>query len=353
MKRAGKAVGKIVALSAVAVPLFSGAVYADTKIFGNLHMSVDWVDSDNGGDDSAYVSSNTSVLGFQGQEDLGGGLKGIWQIAQVVGMDEGTGNFATFNSYLGLAGGWGALIAGKHDDPFKNFNDRLNPFAATIGDNRTIMGTDLSPNAQGSDTFNFRSNNIIQYTSPKLSGFLVKAAYSTGYGNEPLTDAAPDTDATTASAEYENGPFMLGVAYSDNKAIDAEGLRIGGKVSFGPATVGGVYEQLDSGDTPASASFERDAWSLWAGVKFGNNLVQALYSQADDVEDTSDTGADLMTIGLWHSLSKTTQVYGMYAALDNDANSTRGLARWGHGDHFVPTAGGDPSGFSIGILQKF
>lgn len=353
MKRAGKAVGKLMALSAVAMPLFSSAAYADTRVFGNLHVSVDWADADNGNDSSAYVSSNTSVLGFQGQEDIGGGLKGVWQIAQVISLDEGSGQFATFNSFVGLAGGWGALIVGKHDDPFKNFNDRLNPFAATIGDDRTIMGTqaNVPPTSQGKDTFNFRANNTVQYTSPKLSGFLVKAAYSAGYNGDEAPDN--DTDATTASAEYENGPFMLGVAYSDNNAIDATGLRIGGKVSFGPATVGGVYEQLDSGDTPASASFDRNAWALWAGYTIGSNLVQALYSQADDYDGVSDSGASLWTVGLWHNLSKTTQLYGMYAALDNDANSRRGLARWGHGDHFVPVAGGDPSGFSVGILQKF
>ncbi len=350
MTRAGKAVGKLMALSAVAVPLFSSAVYADTKIFGNLHLSVDWADADDGKDSSAYVSSNTSILGFQGQEDIGGGLKGVWQIAQVISIDEGSGQFATFNSYVGLAGGWGTLIAGKHDDPFKNFNDRLNPFAATIGDDRTIMGTqaDVSPTSPGKDTFNFRATNIVQYTSPRLSGFLVKAAYSAGYNNNEAPDN--DNDATSASAEYENGPFMLGIAYSDNKALDATGLRIGGKASFGPATVGGVYEQLDS-DT--KASFDRDAWTLWARYNFGSNFVQALYSQADDYEGVSDSGAELWTVGLWHSLSKRTQLYGMYAALDNDANSRRGLARWGHGDHFVPAAGGDPSGFSVGILHKF
>ena len=48
------------------------------------------------------VTSNSSLIGFQGAEDLGNGLKAIWQVESGLAIDTGGGNFGTRDTFIGL-----------------------------------------------------------------------------------------------------------------------------------------------------------------------------------------------------------------------------------------------------------
>jgi predicted porin len=335
------------ALLAAGVLLVSSGASADVKIWGQAHLSLDNVDV--GPETRTALASNTSILGVRGSEDLGDGMNAIWQVAQVVNMD-GTGEstFATFNSFAGITGPWGRAIAGIHDTPFKMFNDRLNPFAATLGDNRTFMGTGDRGQPQPGTHYNVRSRNILMYTSPNMNGFQGMIAYSTDYRGQ-----GTDEDIWSASVQYANETYQVGLAYEDHDSIDGStGLRLGGRVSLGQFQIGGVFEQID-GDPVTSPHLDRNAWSLWGAYKVGPATLRALYGTVDSYSGSSDTGADLWTAGVWYSLSKRTDIYALYAAIDNEDASQRALGRWGHGEHYVPELGGNPEGFSLGLFHKF
>ncbi|MEB0178335.1 porin, partial [Undibacterium sp. CCC3.4] len=58
---------------------------------------------------------NTSRLGFRGNEDLGGGLKAIWQLEGGVILDTGTSDGDLFGrqANVGLQGDFGRIVAGR------------------------------------------------------------------------------------------------------------------------------------------------------------------------------------------------------------------------------------------------
>ncbi len=75
----------VVALSAACA---SPLALADVTIYGTMNSSLESVkatgaaNSANDVKSTSRVSSNTSKIGFKGQEDLGNGLKAIWQVEQ-------------------------------------------------------------------------------------------------------------------------------------------------------------------------------------------------------------------------------------------------------------------------------
>ena len=74
---------KLIALAVAAAVAAPMSVAADVKIYGKMHASWDWTDSnDNANDDSDDSTGvfRASRLGFKGSEDLGGGLSAIWQV---------------------------------------------------------------------------------------------------------------------------------------------------------------------------------------------------------------------------------------------------------------------------------
>ncbi|OOG23415.1 hypothetical protein B1C78_11375 [Thioalkalivibrio denitrificans] len=342
----------LLAATALAV---AGAAAADVEIWGQAHLSLDRVNDsftdpgDPTPESQTRFSSNTSILGLRGSEDLGDDSRLVWQIAQVINMD-GTGDmsFTTFNSFAGLTGSWGRAIVGIHDTPFKMFNDQLNPFAATLGDNRTIMGTgDRGQPMQGTH-YNVRARNVAMYTTPNLNGFQGMVAYSTDYRGQDR-----DEDIWSASIRYTTPQFQVGLAYEDHDEVDgSKALRLGGRVNLGQFQIGGVYETID-GDSTDSPHLDRDAWSLWGAYRTGPYTLRALYATVDSYSGSSDTGADLWTVGIWRNLSERTNVYALYAALNNEDNSQRALGRFGHGEHYIPELGDNVAGVSLGLFHRF
>ncbi|MGH8771704.1 MAG: porin, partial [Burkholderiales bacterium] len=59
------------------------------------------------------VSSNSSNIGFRGTEDLGNGLKAIFQLESSINLDAGGGNLGGRNSNVGLTGAWGTVFYGQ------------------------------------------------------------------------------------------------------------------------------------------------------------------------------------------------------------------------------------------------
>jgi|SRR5690349_20490080 len=115
---------------ALGVP--AAALAQEVQIYGRANVGVDSYSATGATAGSGSdVKSRTRVfdqgsrLGFRGTEDLGGGLKAIWQIESGVNIDTGsangqsgaantsTGTLATRDSYAGLEGGFGRVQFGR------------------------------------------------------------------------------------------------------------------------------------------------------------------------------------------------------------------------------------------------
>ena len=109
----------------------SAGALADATIYGTFNAALESVSATGATAGSASdvrqtqrVTSNTSKIGFKGQEDLGNGVKALWQVEQEVSIDDGgarKGAWAGRNSFVGLEGGFGKVLLGNHDSAYKMF----------------------------------------------------------------------------------------------------------------------------------------------------------------------------------------------------------------------------------------
>lgn len=345
---------KLYAALVTALCAASFAAQADEtyKIYGKARASVDF--TDDGSNNVTNVSSNSSRLGFKGSEDLGNGLRALFQFETLVSLDgeESTLFASARNSYVGLAGGFGTLVLGVTDNPYKLATGKLDNWGDSMGDFNAIIGSISTTKTP----FNERDPNSINYWSPKMSGFQLLAAF------RPDETGGVKRDRYSVNATYENGPYYASVAYEkhDNDTTDGaggndtDGLTVGLSYLFNQdkTKLGLVYESL-SEDKIASA-FDRDAWYLALSHKMGSNTLKIAYAQADDNDSASNTGADWFVAGLAHKMGKRTELYALYANTNNDSGAKYGLGTGGSsGAATNATAGKDLSTFSIGINHNF
>ncbi|MFZ3041094.1 MAG: porin [Thiobacillus sp.] len=359
-------------VSAFAAPAF--AATSNVDVYGKLHMSVSLFDeSIDGytdpltgntfrGTSDLQFSSNASRIGFKGAEDLGGGLKAIWQIESAVNLDEGGNDFAGRNSFIGLSGSFGTALIGTHDTPLKLVGRQVDLFGDTMADSRNVLGG-------GSDT---RAKNVVAYMTPNMSGFAIAAAYSTDLKNEgtqinedgvAIVDSInkkkldsgdqSDNGAYNLNATYANGPLFLGLGYGDgdfheNNQLGAH-IRGAAGYTFGNFKVVGQYDRLED-DTPADAGVgDYDAWMVGGAYTMGAIVLKANYMEGEyDNDDTIEPNQ--WTIGVDYNLSKRSSVYALYAksedvVLGSGAGATDQIVS---GD-----TSGDNSVFSIGMIHSF
>jgi predicted porin len=342
------------------------AATANVDVGGTVNFSLDYLDADKTGNGGNWnVSSNSSNIYFKGAEDLGGGLKGIWQI-QTYFSAGGTGNADTGvggeavkdgvgsgNTYVGLEGGFGTVLLGKHEAPAKLIGRSVDLFGDQIGDNRNFTA---KPGGL-SNGFDLRPNNVVAYVSPNFSGLTGAIAYVT---NVASNSAATDTsiDAWSASLKYENGPLMVGLGYQihklseSNPALEDENAwRLAASYKFGDVRIVALYQQAN--DLSGLSGKDVTTWGLGAGYHMGPITLKAQYYNADEIDGTTNTGAHMWALGVDYQLSKRTKVQFAYATTDNDSSASYSAFGGGHGDNPGTVNGGNPSGFSVGVRHSF
>src|SRR3569623_264970 len=332
--------------AALTAPL---AAQAGVEVYGEARPSLDFVNNNDnapGNEDSTFsLSSNYSHLGFKGDEDLGNGLSAMWQIEQEVHFDTGAAFSTARDTFVGLGGGFGSVMAGHMRTPYRTATNQLDPFRDTRADYNAIIGS-----VDGSGIFNdeSRTSNTIAYTTPNMSGFSASVAYmlSDVTGTDDLvnrTSASKDRDAYSLSASYNNGPIFVTGGYEslNNSGLsgdDATAWKIGGSYTIMNATTfGAVYDNADVG----GAVGDRSAWYLSAAHKMGDTTLMAAYGAADDTS-TNNTGANQFSLGVSQALSKNTDVYALYTMVGNDSAGAYSLDN-------TPgvVAGEDMSAFSV------
>ncbi len=312
----------------------------------------------------AGLSSNSSNIGFRGSEDLGGGLKAIFQVESSIFLDTGSGNLGGRNSNLGLSGGWGTVFYGQWDTPYKFITLKIDPFYATsaasfnslIGSpgfnvlSATFSGATLSPVASltqiaADAAFDRRQGNSVQYWTPNWAGFSGRLFYSPGEGKQnyaidpslvgPRT-AQLDPWMWGASLQYDNGPIYAALGYEQHK--DYFGTRVqtgstalgtgsddwGAKVVLGAQNlwgfnVYGFYERLDySTDglvtTGLIKEAKRNAFGGFVTWGFGNFTLRGGWAQASDTSCASVVSATLATNQICNGSDTGTNQYSLGAS---------------------------------------
>lgn len=392
----------------VAAAIAAPAAFADTAnvtIYGLAHMAFQSVDNGSTaaapGTSTNKVSSETSKLGLKGSEDLGNGLKAVWQIESMIAMDNAGGTFGTRNTFAGLSSdSMGTLILGRHDTPYKIATRKLDVFGDTIADNRSLMGgVSLSAaqlavaalpavgtlGASAASSFDGRQTDVLAYISPAMSGFTAAVAYVAG-AEAANTGGQTKGSAWSLAGMYDASPFYGSLAY---EAHDFGTTRTGAAAvttgTLGPGTGAGLgdlagkkestwklgasykmgaletnlaYEKTSDSLGAANAdALGHSAYYLSGKYSFGSDAVKVAYTHAGKLAGAAagtDTTARQLSVGYDHNLSKRTTVYALYTKLSNGANAQYGLTTAGStGGMAAKGADADPSAWSLGVKHSF
>jgi predicted porin len=363
---------------AIAAAVMAPSAFAAATVYGVAHESINSMSNvsstaANGGASSGLtsISSNSSRLGIKGSEDLSGGMKAVYQMEFGIAMDgndntatNGTANNAGIgstlrNTFVGLGGGFGTVLVGRHDSLIKLTGRKYDLFGDQIGNSRNALN---GGSKAGSDLVDGRHNNVLAYISPTWSGFHFGLAYvpsSAANGAETYdTTAVAKTNALTAIADYTAGAFSVTAGYINiDNATGVNGsaftaYRLGAGYSFGAAKVVGLYQNAGTTD-------KQDAYGLGGSYKVGSaGTIKGQYYTMADVKGGKVDGT-LTTVGYDHALSKNTTAYVVYAAAHNGANATytTNMGNSGAGSNVFSAAdaGGskDNSALSVGLIHNF
>ncbi len=327
---------KLLALAvAAALPMVSQAATADVTIYGKVHSSIDYVDPAAKGTDTTYdVNSRNTRIGFKGSEDLGDGLKVIWKIETTVSADKG-GFGKGRNTYIGLAGGWGTFLYGRHDTPLKIATTKLDIFHDQMADNRATAGF-----------IDIRADDAIAYVSPSFSGLTLVGAVIPDGSYDGTGDFG---GAYSVSAIYSNGGLYAMGAWEQLDDLlngaDASQWRIGAGFDMGNFHIGAIYGEqdavLNSLFSNTKVASDTSNLTINGSFKFGNNKLKAMWGQMDPDSSAYDKN-NSWALGLDHSFSKRTKVYVQYVDSENGLKFVTG-----------PGKTSDASGLSFGMVHKF
>lgn len=362
-----------------------------------------------------YNSGLRTIFGIRGQEGLGGGMT-VWFQAESTLFAEGRQNAATQpainfggrNSGLGLRGGFGDVMVGQWDSPYKlntypviipstlgfasvygsilgNVNgvgnadttgSVPNPNCQNLPTNAALSGTNPLCGATEASTTGFvrRLSDTLQYWSPVFGGAQFKIATQLPESKiQSGTNAGQNPTLWSTSLAWTGGPLSVAVAYELHSDFQFNGGKdnawsVSAAYTFAPGMrVAAYYEQLNT-DGPASG-FDVNARNFGVMGTFGVGAgeVIAAYAKARDPSGPGvgsgltnapavDAGGNVMILGYKHHLSKRTNVYAVYYKINNDSGATRvalGAPTNAGGASSAVAAGQDTTAFGVGMAHSF
>lgn len=361
---------KLIAI-AVAAALAPAAAMADATVYGRVHASLDSVSGIAANKNNLALNSNSSRFGVKGGTNLDGGLKAMFQLESGVNsvggtVADGNGGNATgqvFSNardmYIGLSGDFGSVTAGRQGGANQWVYDS-NLFADQLGD---------AGNFNSGAGVGGRLNSVLIYQTPDISGFKAGLTFipasSLDAGGPPPTTTGRNS--TGIKLDYGNAGIAAHFAYfkvgTTTTAVDTDykNTSVAGSYDFGNGMVTAQYVKSTT-DATGAASISRNVYNIGGKFNVGSNgAVKAQYSKAGSSTGSTTNGAGMVAVGYDYSLSKSVDMYVVYAATSNDAAGTYTVDNYGHGGK-AGTGGGttswavpgeDPKGFGISLTYNF
>lgn len=158
-----------------------------------------------------------SRIGFKGSEDLGGGLKAVFNLENGFNVDSGAaaqnGTLFGRTATVGLSGNFGTVLLGRQKDFIDDLSayNSVNDFGGLVSN---VHAKDLDR------TNGERVNNSIRYNTPNINGFYGSVIY--GFGENAGSTSTGQSYGIGGA--YANGPFGIGLAYFQAKKASVTGL---------------------------------------------------------------------------------------------------------------------------------
>ena len=100
-------------IAAAVATVASTAAMADVTIGGKVEQTFTWTDSTTAATDE-MLGGTDAFLTFKGSEDLGNGMSAFADIR--MDLDDAAGALVTFDTKVGIKGGFGTVVAGRMED---------------------------------------------------------------------------------------------------------------------------------------------------------------------------------------------------------------------------------------------
>ena len=301
---------------AIAAAVAAPAANAAPTVYGIANMAFQ-MDA-KGKDSGQSVDSVVSRVGVKGSEDLGSGLKAVYKFEFQVNIDsennstteaKTTPSLTARNQYVGLAGGFGTVLMGRHDTPLKMsqpkdlFNDGLldNDKMTNIGFGNTKGGED-------------RVAQTLAYVSPSFGGVKLAAALVPNEAATPAKDSAI-TNISSLAAMYGSKKKGLYLAAALNVADDKSGDQKYGRISAQYAVDGLVANAMYQKSSAAGA--EGSNIMIGAAYKMGKFMPKLKYSMNSEDKKSGKEGT-VVALGVDYSLGKKTKAYLEFGMFDDD-----------------------------------
>jgi len=343
----------------------NGRAYGATPVGASGNTLVGPITADVENVDGTVMESSNSRLGFRGTEKLGGSLKAIWQLEMGVGVDNGIGGDGTRlfsrDTFVGLSGDAGTIKIGRMDTVYKSIGDALSFLGISSGNFVSTSNVLSKPGIGGSgSSFHLRRDNVVQYTSPEMSGFQGLVEYSLG----ELATSGRNNSLFGIGVTYEGGPFYFALAHerhydffggsrnvarplSNYDRTAAQGLAGTKSTDFATrltaqyaitkntkieANISRLEFDEEGGAVGRFENYRTDTWGLNIQHKIGAFVLQASYASGDDGDcslvgggscNTVELGGTQLNLGASYSFSKRTMLYLIGSQLDNDLFSNR------------------------------
>lgn len=347
-------------LIALAIAGLSSAAFAQTNVtlYGVADVSLEAASASSNGANPgrgnfARVDSNDSFVGLKGTEDLGDGLKALFQFETGFSADKGVYSGFGHDTFVGLSGGFGTVTGGHLSTATRNLGTRMEMLPGNAG-----VGT-----ADSLLEHTGRLSNAVQYQSVDFNGFNFAAAY--GAGEDKNFDGATFTQNSKTydlGVNYAIGGWDMGLAYrrfgTGSNAPGAtdtiKNLLLGLGYTFdGGHKVTAQWEKRKE-DAVSIGHQDFSAYSLQGLYKV--SAAGGLIAEYTKLKDTSGNlgepqdGAKMFTLGYVHNLSKRTLVKVVYSKIKNngigaDSDFANGPTAFG--------SGADARALSFGVRHAF
>ncbi|HEZ4972382.1 TPA: porin [Neisseria meningitidis] len=292
------------------------------------------------------ISDFGSFIGFKGSEDLGEGLKAVWQLEQDVSVaGGGASQWGNRESFIGLAGEFGTLRAGRVANQFDDASQAIDPW-----DSNNDVASQLGIFKRHDDM-----SVSVRYDSPEFSGFSgsvqfvpaqnSKSAYTPAHfvrneQNQPPTlvpavVGKPGSDVYYAGLNYKNGGFagnyafkyakhanvgrdafelfLLGSGSDEAKGTDPlknhQVHRLTGGYEEGGLNLA-LAAQLDLSENADKTKNSTTEIAATASYRFGNAVPRISYAHGFDLIERGkkgeNTSYDQIIAGVDYDFSKRT-----------------------------------------------
>ena len=333
-----------------ALAIVSAASAASAQSSLTLYGVVDAsVESGKAGVTVTRVSTDnlaSSGFGQECTEDLGGGLKEVFNLEASLKTDTGAADSSRFfgrQAWVGVSGGFGELRLGRTDSSIGALVGNSSILGAQEYDDFKIAGT------WAGGTYR-RVDNAVTYVMPKLvEGLSAQVQYATnGLGAEASGDKTGRLYGL--NTQYTSGAFGAGLGYLYAKADAAGDKRNKARLvylsyDFGAAKLTGYYNRDSSSDT---AFKSRRLWGARVDVPLGSAFnLQASVSRAEKSPNVDNDKATIVALKGIYSLSKRTSVYALATTVSNDDNVNYAVGG------VVGVNGERSSGLAVGVSHKF